>query len=190
MPSHVPPELRERLAPIRLVVLDVDGALTDGTLVYGPSGEALKHFNVRDGLGIRLLQQAGIQVAVLTGRRSDAVRARCRELEIPPDLVIQGSRDKDADLSRLQAITDVDDAATAAMGDDLPDLPMLVRAGFATCPADAAPEVAAVCDHACRREGGHGAVRELAELILKAQGQWTTQTSRWLGSTVRSGVAE
>ncbi len=177
MPSHIPADLRRRLEPIRLIVLDVDGVLTDGILVYGAAGEALKRFSARDGLAIRLLRRAGLAVGIISGRRSEAVVIRCRELGIPDHMVIQGSRDKQADLDILEDAADVTDEQVAAMGDDIPDIPMLKRAGFATCPADAAPEVAAEVHHVCGAEGGHGAVRELAELILKAQGRWRELTS-------------
>lgn len=179
MPSHLPTEVRRRLEPIRLLVLDVDGVLTDAILIYGSAGEALKRFNVRDGLALHLLRRAGIDVAVISGRRSEAVAIRCRELGLRDELIIQGSRDKSADLDTLIGVLEIADDAVAAMGDDLPDLPLLRRAGFAACPADAAPEVVAVCHHICGAEGGRGAVREVAELILKAQGRWQGLTSHW-----------
>ena len=186
MPSHLPQDVRRRLEPIRLLVLDVDGVLSDGSLWYGPDGEALKRFHVRDGLAIRLLLEAGLHVAVISGRASEAVARRCRDLGIDESLVLQGSRDKSADLDRLEAVLGVADAQVAAVGDDLPDLPLLGRVAFAACPADAAPEVAAACDHVCRNEGGHGAVREVAELVLKAQGRWLPATEHWLAAASRS----
>ncbi len=179
MPSHLPADVRRRLEPIRLLVLDVDGVLTDGVLIYSAAGEALKRFNVRDGLALHLLGRVGIDAAVISGRRSEAVAIRCRELGLREDLVIQGSRDKSADLDVLLHILGIDDSAVAAMGDDLPDLPLLRRVGFAACPADASPEVAAVCHHICGSNGGQGAVREVVELILKAQGRWQELTARW-----------
>jgi len=181
MPSRVPAEVRERLEPVRLLVLDVDGVLTDGTLIYSADGEDRKSFSVRDGLGIRLLLQAGVQVAVITGRTSEAVRMRCQELGIRDELIVLGSRDKGADLDRIESLLEIRDSGEiAAMGDDLPDLPMLARAGFAACPSDAAPEVVAACDLVCGAEGGRGAVRELAELLLKAQRKWMEQIDGWL----------
>jgi len=180
MPSHLPAELRARLEPIRLLVLDVDGVLTDGTLLYTPRGEEGKQFSVRDGLGIRLLLAAGIQVAILSGRRSEAVAARCRELGIGSELVVLGSSDKGAALDELERQLGLDDSRVAAMGDDLPDLPVLQRVAFSVCPADAAPEVAAACDMVCGSGGGRGAVREVSELLLKAQGRWQDGVGRWL----------
>jgi 3-deoxy-D-manno-octulosonate 8-phosphate phosphatase (KDO 8-P phosphatase) len=175
--------VRERLAAARLLVLDVDGVLTDGSLRYTRRGEEGKTFSVRDGLGIRLLLQAGLAVAVVSGRRGEAVAVRCRELGLPDELVIQGSRDKAADLDALERRLGLADAAVAAIGDDLPDLPLLVRVGVAVCPADADPEVVAVCHLVCRAAGGKGAVREVAELILKVQGRWQELVGRWTGAT-------
>ena len=179
MPSHLPADVRRMLEPIRLLVLDVDGVLTDGVLVYGPGGELLKRFSVRDGLALHLLAQSPIAPAIITGRRSEAVAVRCRELGFREDLIVQGSRDKGQDLTALEKILGIDDSAVAAMGDDLPDLPLLQRAAFAACPADATPEVAAVCHHVCGAPGGQGAVREVVELLLKAQGLWQKATGRW-----------
>jgi 3-deoxy-D-manno-octulosonate 8-phosphate phosphatase (KDO 8-P phosphatase) len=174
MPSRLPPQIRGKLEPIRLLVLDVDGVLTDGSVHIGADGEEIKTFNVRDGLGLRLLMDAGIDVGVITGRSSPAVSVRCAELGIRPELVFIGSRDKDADLDRMLSELSLEDHEMAAVGDDLPDLPMLDRAGFAFCPADAAAEVVAACDHVCSRNGGRGAVREAAEIVLKAQQRWTS----------------
>jgi len=181
MPSHLPFDVRRRLKPIRLLVLDVDGVLTDGSLIYGAEGCIGKSFNVRDGLGIRLLMECGITVAVISGRSEPAVSVRLKELGLEPSVVALGSRDKVQDLSRIQSVVgDIKDSQTAVMGDDLPDLPILLRAGFSACPADAAPDVAAVCDLVCGRPGGLGAVREVAEVILKGQGRWSGLVQRWM----------
>lgn len=179
MPSRLPPNIRAKLEPIRLLVLDVDGVLTDGTLFYSGDGEALKNFNARDGLGIRLLVDNGIDVGIITGRSSDAVAVRCADLGIKQDLIFLGSKDKNADLDTILDGLGIVDRELAAMGDDLPDLPMLGRAGFAFCPGDAAPEVAAVCDLVTGKAGGRGAVREAAEILLKAQGKWTALVEGW-----------
>ncbi len=181
MPSRLPTDVRERLERVRLLVLDVDGVLTDGTLIYSADGEDKKRFSVRDGLAIRLLLKAGIQIAVITGRSSEAVNTRCSELGVRSELIVLGSRDKGVDLDRIEGLLDIGDKAEiAVMGDDLPDLPLLARAGFAACPADAVPEVVAACDLVCGAMGGRGAVRELAELLLKAQGKWMEQVGDWV----------
>ena len=184
MPSRVPTEIRHRLEPVRLLVLDVDGVLTDGSLTYSAEGEHLKTFSVRDGLGIRLLLEAGIQVAIISGRSSAAVSARCTELGIRSELIILGSKDKVSDLERIEEMLDIVDLEVAAMGDDLPDLPMLEKAVFTACPADAAPEVMAVCDLVCGANGGCGAVREFVELILKVQGKWMNVVGRWVSQGI------
>lgn len=181
MPSRLPADVREKLEPIALVVLDVDGVLTDGSLVYSADGEAGKRFSVRDGLAIRLLLRAGIQVAIISGRSSGAVRSRCSELGIADDFIVVGSSDKSADLDRIVGRLQLAESEVAAMGDDLPDLPLLARVGFAACPSDAVPEVVAKCDLVCGAEGGRGAVREFAEVVLKAQGHWADLVSQWVG---------
>jgi len=183
MSSHLPTHVRRRLEPIRLLVLDVDGVLTEGFLLLAATGEVVKQFHVRDGLGIRLLMSAGIEVAVISGRRSEAVSARCRELGIREDLIFQGSRDKAEHLDEIERMLGLSDDQVAAMGDDLPDLPLLTRVGFASCPADAVPEVAAFCHHVCGSAGGRGVVREVAELVLKAQGRWREELERWTPQT-------
>ncbi|MCP4900731.1 MAG: HAD hydrolase family protein [bacterium] len=182
MPSHLPAEARRRLEPIQLLVLDVDGVLTDGRLYFTPRGDEIKSFSVRDGLGIKMLQKAGVKVAIITGRTSMALALRCRDLGIDSEFIVQGSREKGRDLDRLQDMLGVDDSVTAAMGDDLPDLPVLARVAFAACPADAVPEVAAACDFVCGAWADKGAVREVAELILKAQGKWTGLVETWMGA--------
>jgi len=184
MPSRLPSHVRERLTPIRMLVLDVDGVLTDGSLHYSPGGEEVKQFSVRDGLAIRMLLEAGITVAIITGRSSQALTMRCTDLGLDPELVIQGSGNKRADLVRLMKELGLSGPEVAVMGDDLPDLPMIEMAGCSACPSDAVPEVIAACDVVCGAPGGRGAVRELAELLLKAQQRWQEQVGRWLGPEV------
>jgi 3-deoxy-D-manno-octulosonate 8-phosphate phosphatase (KDO 8-P phosphatase) len=179
MPSRLPPNIRVKLEPIRLLVLDVDGVLTDGTLFYTGDGEVVKNFNARDGLGIRLLADNGFEVGIITGRSSDAVAVRCADLGVKREHIVLGSKDKEADLDAMLASLGLADREFAAMGDDLPDLPLLGRAGFSFCPGDAAPEVAAVCDLVTGKVGGRGAVREAAEILLKAQGRWTALVEGW-----------
>ncbi len=188
MPSRLPPDVRRSLGPIRLLVLDVDGVLTDGVLIYGQEGEIGKRFHVRDGLGIRLLLDAGITVGVVSGRAGDATERRLLELGLDPSLIALGSRDKVRDFERVQlAAGAVSDEETAVMGDDLPDLPILMRAGFSACPADGAPDVVAVCDMVCGEAGGRGAVREVAELILKARHQWSDLVRKWMAASSSQG---
>ena len=159
-----------RAAKVRLLVLDVDGVLTDGTLVYGPGGEEVKRFHVRDGYALVAARRAGLAVAVISGRASAAVTRRLAELEI--EEVHQGVRDKAARLAELTARLGRARGEIAAMGDDLPDLPLMSAAGLALAPADAAPEVRRAADWVSRQPGGRGAVREAVELILRARKAW------------------
>ncbi len=159
-----------RAAALRLLVLDVDGVLTDGRLYFGADGEALKVFDVRDGHGIKLLREAGIEVAILSARRSPVVERRARELGITR--VVQGAADKGAGLVELMAALQVGPEQCGYIGDDWPDLAALARAGFAATVADAAPEVRRVAHWISTAPGGRGAVRELAEFILRAQGRF------------------
>jgi 3-deoxy-D-manno-octulosonate 8-phosphate phosphatase (KDO 8-P phosphatase) len=160
----------ERAARVRLLVLDVDGVLTDGRLYFGAHGEALKAFDVRDGHGIKLLQQAGIEVALLTARTSEIVAARARELGLAH--VRQGRSDKLAAFRELAAAVGCEPPACGYMGDDWLDLPVLAHAGLAATVADAADEVKAVAHWIAPAPGGRGAVRQLAEFVLRAQGRY------------------
>ena len=153
---------------IRLLVLDVDGVLTDGRLWFGPDGEALKVFHVRDGHGIKLLREAGIEVAVISGRRSHAVETRMRELGV--SRVLQGIDDKQAALDGLLASMGLGAGEAACLVDDLPDLPLIRSVGLPAAVADAHPDVLAEAQHVTRLPGGHGAVREFCDWLLSARG--------------------
>ncbi|HWG76896.1 MAG TPA: HAD family hydrolase [Steroidobacteraceae bacterium] len=155
------------LASIRLLVLDVDGVLTDGRLHYGPYGERDKVFHVRDGHGIRAVLAAGIEVGVISGRRSPAVQRRCRELGIRH--LQQGIEDKAAAFSRLIAQLGVTAAQCACLGDDVPDLPIMQRAGLAIAVADAHASALAAAHRRTRAVGGFGAVREVCDWLLAAR---------------------
>jgi 3-deoxy-D-manno-octulosonate 8-phosphate phosphatase (KDO 8-P phosphatase) len=168
-----------RAAGLRLLVLDVDGVLTDGRLHFGADGEALKVFDVRDGHGIRLLREAGIEVAILSARRSPIVERRARELGIAP--VIQGAADKGAALAELLRTLRLPPEQCGYVGDDWPDLAALAQAGFAATVADAAPEVRRIAHWTSAAPGGRGAVRELAEFILRAQGRFDELLRRHAG---------
>ncbi len=162
----------ERAQAVRLVVLDVDGVLTDGRLYYSAEGEAMKAFDVRDGHGIKLLMKGGLEVAVLTARSSAIVATRARELGIAH--VLQGQSDKAAGFATLLTRTGLRAQDCAFMGDDWPDLPVLQQVGLATTVADACAEVRAVAHWTSTCNGGCGAVRELATFILRAQGKFDT----------------
>jgi len=160
-------ELQAKAADIRLLALDVDGVLTDGRIYYGNSGEELKAFNIKDGLGIKLLQGAGVTVAIITGRSSDIVQRRASELGISE--IIQGREDKITALQQLARKLDIDLRECAYMGDDLPDLAAMRAAGIGMTVADAAATVANHADWQSRSAGGHGAVREACEYLLAAR---------------------
>ena len=154
-------------ARIRLLVLDVDGVLTDGVLVYGAAGEEVKRFHVRDGLGIQRARRAGIEVAVISGRASAAVTRRMSELGVTE--VHQGASDKTGVFRGLVARLGLEPRAVAVMGDDLTDLPSMKEAGLGLAPADAAPEVRRAARWVARSKGGHGAVREAVDMLLEAR---------------------
>lgn len=158
------------LSQVKLLVLDVDGVLTDGRIIYTDSGEQIKQFTSRDGLGLRLLMDNGILVGIITGRISGALTHRCRNLGI--DLIFDGIYNKAEALDRMARKTGIDPSAMAFMGDDLIDLPAMARAGVAIAVADAVDEVKARADIVTRASGGHGAVREICDAILKAAGLW------------------
>jgi 3-deoxy-D-manno-octulosonate 8-phosphate phosphatase (KDO 8-P phosphatase) len=160
----------QRAAGLRLLVLDVDGVLTDGRLYFGAEGEALKVFDVRDGHGIKLLREAGIEVAILSARRSPIVERRARELGIAH--VVQGAADKGAGFAELVRALQLCPEQCGFIGDDWPDLAALAQAGFAATVADAAPEVRRAAHWISTAPGGRGAVRELAEFVLRAQGRF------------------
>ena len=155
------------LARIRLLILDVDGVLTDGRLYFAARGEALKVFHVRDGHGIKLLMAAGVAVAAFSGRRSGAVAARMRELRVPH--VVQGCNDKVAALQRLTQRLDLDPLNCACICDDTPDLPLMSAVGMAGAVADAHPVVLSAAHWIARANGGQGAVRELCDAMLRAR---------------------
>jgi 3-deoxy-D-manno-octulosonate 8-phosphate phosphatase (KDO 8-P phosphatase) len=176
-------ELLARARKVRAIVVDVDGVLTDGSLIYGPHGESTKVFSAPDGFATRIAQREGIPVAVVSGRVLAAVKARLADLAIPKELMIQGSRDKKADLATLAARLGVGLDEVAFIGDDIPDLPALACAGLAACPADATDEARERCHYVCVARGGHGAVRELIKLVLEARGRWAGIVEAWEAGT-------
>lgn len=160
-----------------MVIIDVDGVLTDGQVFYGGSSVQGVFFNVHDGTGIKYLHRSGIGTAIITGRDSEAVRQRARTLGI--EEVVQGAKVKMDAYERIRQRAGLEDCQIAYVGDDLPDIPVMRRAGLAVCVADAAPEVVEHADVVTDRRGGQGALREVAELILKAQGKWEEILSRY-----------
>jgi 3-deoxy-D-manno-octulosonate 8-phosphate phosphatase (KDO 8-P phosphatase) len=155
------------LRRVRLLVLDVDGVLTDGRLFYGPKGEALKAFHVRDGFGIKQVASAGVTVAILSGRKSAAVASRARELGIRH--VVQGAGDKLAALRKLSKARGIPLQDCACVGDDTPDAPILEAAGLGIAVADAHPDALAAANLVTTHKGGRGAVREVCDWLVAAR---------------------
>jgi len=160
-------ELLERMRRLKLMIFDVDGVLTDGTLYFSETGGELKAFNARDGHGLKMLKESGVEVAILSARRSRAVDARAAELGIT--FVTQGAGDKREAFEELIVRARTSAEAAGYMGDDLVDLPVLARCGFAASVPDAPELVRARVHHVTRAAGGRGAAREICELIMRAQ---------------------
>lgn len=168
----------EKARAIRLLVLDVDGVLTDGRLWYGNDNEELKAFHIQDGLGIKLLMRAGIDVAIITGRTSALVARRGAELGI--HRVVQGREDKLVALREMCADMNIELAEIAYMGDDLPDLSAIRAVGLGITVANGHAVIAAHAAHRTQNEGGFGAVREVCDLLLKAQDKFDAIVERYL----------
>lgn len=169
--------MEERLGKVRLLLLDVDGIMTDGRIIIDNHGVETKGFDVKDGHGLKLLQRAGLKVGIITGRESEVVRFRALELGI--DILHQGAKNKLEPY--LEAIGELGlrDEEVAYMGDDLIDLPILRRVGFSATVADAVEEVKPLVHYVTARRGGRGAVREVCDLILKVTGRWSVVTDRY-----------
>ena len=166
-----------KLKGIKLLILDVDGVLTDGCIIYNDNGVETKAFNVKDGLGIKLLMEAGINLCVTTGRRSSALNKRCKNLGI--DHIFDGVSDKLATLDLILEKTGASTTEVAFIGDDLPDLALMKVVGLSIAVADAHKTVIENADMVTSAKGGNGAVREICEAILKAQGLWENILERF-----------
>lgn len=160
----------KKIEHIRLLLLDVDGVLTDGSIIYSDKHSETKAFNVKDGLGLKLIMRVGIKVALVTGRTSQALHRRCRDLGISS--IYDGVPQKALLLDKIVAQTGVSADCTAFIGDDLPDLPLMRRVGLSIAVADAHEAVRAYSDWVTSAPGGYGAVREVCDALLKARGNW------------------
>ena len=169
--------MSRRAKAIKMLVLDVDGVMTDGRLFYGPGGQEFTVFHILDGHGIKMAIRSGLLLAIITGRESEAVAQRARELGILE--IHQKAVDKLSVFQGLLARSDLRASQVACMGDDLLDLPLLRRAGLAISVPDAVDEVRAAAHYVTRRPGGQGAVREAIELLLKAQAHWPAVLERY-----------
>jgi 3-deoxy-D-manno-octulosonate 8-phosphate phosphatase (KDO 8-P phosphatase) len=170
--------LQEKIKKIKLLLLDVDGVLTDGSIILGPPDLEYKIFNIRDGLGIKLAQAGDIEVGIITGRISEAVRKRALELDIK--ILYQGQSNKIEAYQKIKQQLDLKDEQIAYIGDDLPDLAILKQAGFGCTVSDACDEIKKEVDFVTKRNGGKGAVRETIELILKNQGKWDSLVEKYI----------
>ncbi len=168
--------VEERARRVRLLLMDVDGTLTDGTIFVLPDGEEVRSFNVRDGLGILLAQMAGLRAGIITGKESKCVAVRAARLRLAE--IHQGAVDKIKTLDGILARNGLPAEAVAYIGDDLGDLDVLLAVGLAGAVGDAHPDVKAHAQFICRAAGGRGAVREFIEFILKAQGRWKDVRAR------------
>ena len=165
------------LSRIKLLLLDVDGVMTDGRIIYDSDGGESKAFDVKDGHGLKLVQRAGIQVGIITGRQSTIVDRRATELGI--ELVYQGAKDKQLPFREILQRLALEPGEVAYAGDDIVDLPVMRQVGFAATVADAMDEVKAAAHMVTRRAGGRGAVREICDHLLKESGHWTAVTRRY-----------
>lgn len=175
-------------AKVRLVIFDVDGVLTDGGVYMGEKGELYKPFFVRDGLAIALLHRVGIKTAIITGRESAITSARVRELKI--DIVRQGCLDKRVAYHEIKAQLQLQDEAIAYIGDDLVDLPIMAQVGFPAAVGDAVAEVRSAAVFVSDLPGGHGAVRDILEYILKEQGLWNKLVASFTATAPLSGLVQ
>jgi 3-deoxy-D-manno-octulosonate 8-phosphate phosphatase (KDO 8-P phosphatase) len=174
----VSPGVAARARKIRLLVMDVDGVLTDGRMVLSDKGDELKMFHTHDGVGLALAHRAGLKTALVTGESSTIAKARGEKLGV--GIVVLGARRKGEVIEALLAETGVPAQAMAYVGDDLLDVPALERAGLAITVADAVADVRAIAHVVTKAAGGHGAVRECVELILRAQGVWQETVDRYI----------
>jgi len=180
--KDIPAAILERAQRVKLVIFDVDGVLTDGGLMFTAEGDVMKAFHSVDGYGLKLLRETGIATAIITGRRSDIVQVRAKELQI--DHLYQGVADKNTALNDLLAVTGIAASDCAYMGDDWPDLGAMLRCGLTTAPANAHPEVLARAHWVSQARGGYGAARELIDLILRAQNHYEALLARACAATL------
>lgn len=170
----------ERLKKIRLLLMDVDGVLTDGRIIYGSDGTETKAFDVKDGHGLKMLQRAGILTGIITGRESSVVLHRARELGI--EIVHQAAKDKLIPYRQVLNDLGLTDEEVAYVGDDIVDLPILRRVGFAVTVADCVPDVREHVHYITARNGGRGAVREVCDLLLRGGGHWQEITEKYFSA--------
>lgn len=170
-------ELLKKIRPISLLILDVDGVLTDGRIIMNDTGQETKHFDVKDGHGLKILMKQGIDVVFLTGRRSEVVEHRARDLKVGE--VHQGILNKVEAFEEIIRRRNLNRNQVAYVGDDIVDIALLKSVGFSVAVADASEDVKRNVDYVAKKNGGRGAVREVCEIILKAQGKWDETATRY-----------
>jgi 3-deoxy-D-manno-octulosonate 8-phosphate phosphatase (KDO 8-P phosphatase) len=170
MTSIISLQLVRKIEKVRIILMDVDGVMTDGGLFYGNQGEEIIKFNIQDGFGIRMARLAGLKTGLITGRHSEAVSRRARELKI--DMVIQGVYHKLPAYLEILKSTGYTDNDVCYIGDDLLDLDIMERAGLAVAPSDGRNEIRQIADFITEEPGGRGAVRKVIETVIKGQGKW------------------
>ncbi|RPH47581.1 MAG: phenylphosphate carboxylase subunit delta [Desulfobacteraceae bacterium] len=171
------PDAVGKLEKVKILLLDVDGVMTDGNIIYTDGGAEIKTFCVKDGLGIRLLMNSGIKIGIVTGRTSEALRHRCKNLHI--EYIFDGVLNKAVILDKIVEITGIQTPEIAFMGDDLPDIPIMRGAGIPIAVADAHEKVIESACIVTSAKGGNGAIREVCEAILKARGEWESVLKRF-----------
>jgi 3-deoxy-D-manno-octulosonate 8-phosphate phosphatase (KDO 8-P phosphatase) len=171
------PEIIERAKKVRILVMDIDGVLTDGRIIYGNYGDELKNFDVNDGLGVTLARRAGFKTVILTAKASRVVTKRARDLKI--DKVYHNFHYKIKALDKIKKRFKCEDQEICFIGDDVIDIPVLKRIGLAVCPPNAMDEVKPYAHFITEKKGGRGAVREVCDFLLKAQGSWDAATSAY-----------
>ena len=170
-------EVAERARRVKLLIVDIDGVMTDGRIVYSIYGDELKFFDVTDGFGISLLNRAGIKTAIITAKKSRIVKMRARDLKIAK--AYQGFIDKLIPFDKLLKKFKIAAENICFIGDDLPDMPILRRVGFAVSVPNALDEVKAAAHYITSKAGGRGAVREVCDILLKSQGKWDEATAKY-----------
>ena len=177
MPKKLSASLIKKVKAVKLLILDVDGVMTDGSIIYDDDGKEIKIFDVKDGHGIKLLMRAGIDVAIITARESQVVLHRAKNLGI--DMVYQKAMDKVEAFNEILQKKQLSEKEVAYVGDELVDIPLLRKVGFAAAVKDAVEDLKMYVDFITEKNGGQGAVREICELILKTQGKWGEATEKY-----------
>ena len=173
----MPDDLKDRILKIKLIALDVDGVLTDGHIIYGDYGDELKFFDVQDGLGLVMLRRAGVHVVIISAKKSRVNQRRAKELKVTK--IYQNVGDKLKIFEKVAKKMKLNPEEICFIGDDLVDIPVMTRAGFAVAVKNAVAEVKDAAHYVTLRNGGRGAVREVADLILKTQQKWAAATERY-----------